>query len=190
LTARRCDRCGHPAVDAIGTRQASLFDVTTDPRATDEARSELRTGRVLCSACQRTPEMFQPAAPLTRDEADANRSRRGSSGYQEWMDLLCWQKCGAATLGSVKHVCADCAIRRERDARIAKESQRAADDEAESLPGEAEADAALRAEAVRDLDDEGAKGWAGRHVYGSDERWSPEDHARAFGPGHYRARNR
>ncbi len=55
---RRCDRCGHPAADAIGTRQASLFDVApADPRATDEARAELRTGRILCAACQRTDDL-------------------------------------------------------------------------------------------------------------------------------------
>ena len=55
--ARTCDRCGHPAIDVVGTRQACLFDVPADPRATDAARAELRAGRVLCSACQRTDDL-------------------------------------------------------------------------------------------------------------------------------------
>lgn len=63
---RRCSRCGHPAVDAVGSPQTSLFDVApADPRATPAALAELRTGRVLCSACQRTddlPGMVEAAA--------------------------------------------------------------------------------------------------------------------------------
>lgn len=58
VTARRCDRCGETVVDAVGDRQTSLFDVQADPRATAEARDELRAGRILCTACQRTPELF------------------------------------------------------------------------------------------------------------------------------------
>lgn len=54
---RPCDRCGHSAVDVVGTRQTSMFDVPADPRATDAARAELRAGRVLCSACQRTDDL-------------------------------------------------------------------------------------------------------------------------------------
>jgi hypothetical protein len=62
---RRCSRCGHPAIDAVGTPQTSLFDVApADPRATDAARAELRAGRVLCSACQRTEELFPAVAPV------------------------------------------------------------------------------------------------------------------------------
>ena len=54
---RSCDRCGHPAIDVVGTRQACLFDVPADPRATDAARAELRAGRILCTACQRTDDL-------------------------------------------------------------------------------------------------------------------------------------
>ena len=55
---RRCDRCGATVRDAVGTRQACLFDLApADSRATDEARAELRAGRILCSACQRTDEL-------------------------------------------------------------------------------------------------------------------------------------
>ena len=55
---RSCDRCGHPAVDVVGSRQCSLLDApAVDPRATDAARAELRAGRVLCSACQRTDDL-------------------------------------------------------------------------------------------------------------------------------------
>ena len=68
---RRCDRCGHPAADAIGTRQASLFDVTTDPLVTTEAKAELRTGRILCSACRRTDDLFARTTPLLPGEAEA-----------------------------------------------------------------------------------------------------------------------
>lgn len=66
--ARCCDRCGRPAVDVVGSRQCSLLDVPADPRATDAARAELRAGRVLCSACQRTedlPGMREADAALT-----------------------------------------------------------------------------------------------------------------------------
>lgn len=62
---KRCDRCGANVVDVVGSRQACLFDVApADPRATDAARAELRAGRVLCSACQRTDEMFPTVAPV------------------------------------------------------------------------------------------------------------------------------
>lgn len=62
---RRCSRCGHPATDAVGSPQCALFDVApADPRATDAARAELRAGRVLCSACQRTPDLFPTVAPV------------------------------------------------------------------------------------------------------------------------------
>ena len=65
MTARRCTRCGHPAVDAVGSPQCSMFDPPdVDPRATDAARAELRAGRVLCSACQRTDEMFPTLSPV------------------------------------------------------------------------------------------------------------------------------
>ena len=64
---------GRKPFDAIGARQASLFDLPeADPRATPEALAELRTGRILCLACQRTPELFHEPAPLPGEtEADA-----------------------------------------------------------------------------------------------------------------------
>ncbi len=67
---RACDRCGARVVDTVGSRQASLFDLdSADPRATDGARAELRAGRILCPACQRTPELFEgTAASLPRSE--------------------------------------------------------------------------------------------------------------------------
>ena len=56
---KRCTRCNHPAVDAVGSPQCSMFDPPdVDPRATDAARAEIRAGRVLCSACQRTGDLF------------------------------------------------------------------------------------------------------------------------------------
>ena len=67
---RRCDRCGAVVRDVVGSRQASLFDtVDVDPRATDEARAELRAGRVLCPACARTGELF-PTAPRMDFDVD------------------------------------------------------------------------------------------------------------------------
>jgi hypothetical protein len=49
----------------VGSPQCSLLDVPgVDPRATDAARAELRAGRVLCSACQRTPDLFPTGAPV------------------------------------------------------------------------------------------------------------------------------
>jgi hypothetical protein len=82
----RCDRCGKPAVDAVGSRQASLFDVVpADPRATPEALSELRTGRILCLACQRTPELFAADFVAKRDPVPLRNLRPGESeDYQGW----------------------------------------------------------------------------------------------------------
>jgi len=66
---KRCDRCGASVVDVVGSRQASMFDLpNADPRATDEARAELRAGRVLCSACQRTDDL-----PGMREAEQAER---------------------------------------------------------------------------------------------------------------------
>jgi len=82
---KRCDRCGHPAIDAVGTRQASLFDVPADPRATDAARGELRAGRVLCSACQRTDDLPGMAESDVASTAQAVRDLDGG-GWSEPID--------------------------------------------------------------------------------------------------------
>lgn len=66
---RPCDRCGARVVDTTGTRQASLFDLDGDPRSTDAARAELRQGRILCPACQRTPELFADDTAESTDPA-------------------------------------------------------------------------------------------------------------------------
>ena len=81
-----CDRCGAKVADAVGSRQASLFDLDgADPRSTDAARAELRAGRILCPACQRTAELFgespDPAALAHVDAAlDADAERETFEG--------------------------------------------------------------------------------------------------------------
>jgi len=79
---KRCDRCGHPAIDAVGTRQASLFDVpTVDTRATDAARVELRAGRILCTACQRTDDLPGMAEVDAAATAQAVRDLDGGQTF-------------------------------------------------------------------------------------------------------------
>jgi hypothetical protein len=171
LTARRCDRCGHPADDAIGTRQASLFDVTTDPLVTTEAKAELRTGRILCSACRRTDDLFTPTTPIQHFDVDPNdvdgSVDRGMSACVASMHrvtcaacgwtidnrgpwFLGWQTRGAAW------ICSQCATGQQPGN---------ATPDAESLPGEEQVDAAQIADFYAeqqeqdrdDADDEAAR---------------------------------
>ncbi|MFA5054256.1 MAG: hypothetical protein WC565_09370 [Parcubacteria group bacterium] len=82
---RPCDRCGAKVADTVGTRQASLFDLDGDPRATDAARAELRAGRILCSACQRAGELFR-AAQRTDGEPDGGPKDETTAEILEDLD--------------------------------------------------------------------------------------------------------
>ena len=68
---RPCDRCGARVVDTVGSRQCSLLDPPADPRSTDAARLELRQGRILCPACQRTGELYPDPSPAILASVDA-----------------------------------------------------------------------------------------------------------------------
>ena len=61
----RCDSCGKPAADALGSRQCSLLDADDDPRIDVVARVDLRQGRILCPACARGVPLFE-ADPYDR----------------------------------------------------------------------------------------------------------------------------
>ncbi|MEN6368076.1 MAG: hypothetical protein ABFD77_00050 [Thermotogota bacterium] len=62
----------------MGSRQCSLLDPPADPRATDAARAELRAGRILCSACQRSCDLFERIADAV--------SGRLANGAGHWVD--------------------------------------------------------------------------------------------------------
>ena len=93
---RRCDRCGKTVADAVGSRQATLFDLDASPLATDAARAELRAGRILCPACQRAGELFaetpDPGALASVDAAlDADAVADLDDGPGGWQGRHVYQ---------------------------------------------------------------------------------------------------
>jgi len=142
----RCDDCGKPAADAMGSRQCSLLDADDDPRIDVVARVDLRAGRVLCPACAR-------GVPLPFDPKPKPR-RMHPCGCGHHSHLRSEEECPACRFARKDGTLALCRAMHPEGPREAatREAYRAAMAEAhvtaaESADAEAELDDEQRAEA-------------------------------------------